>query len=88
MSSELYVVERNLEGKENSRIVNHDNIDRLDLPKENTFLKCNLSDAENYLNKTSFCFRKKETNSLAAHTSNESGSREQRLSTTIRSLVR
>ena len=46
MSSELYVVERNLEGKENSRIVNHDNIDRLNLPKENTFLKCNLSDAE------------------------------------------
>ena len=81
MSSELYVVERNLEGKENSRIVNHDNIDRLDLPKENTFLKCNLSDAENYLNKTSFCFREKETNSLTAHTSNKSGSREQRLST-------
>ena len=56
MSSELYVVEKNLEGKENSRLVNHDIIDRLDLPKENTFLKCNLSDAENYLNKTSFCF--------------------------------
>lgn len=66
MSSELYIVERNLEGKENCRLVNHDNIDRLDLPKENIFLKCNLSDAENYLNKISFCFRKKSLYKVTA----------------------
>ena len=68
MSSELYIVERNLEGKENCRLVNHDNIDRLNLPKENIFLKCNLSDAENYLNKISFCFRKKSLYKVTAIT--------------------
>lgn len=45
----LIVYTMNLDGKEESAVVDVNTIDRLDLPKEGTYLRCNKEDARLYL---------------------------------------
>lgn len=45
----IIVIDMDLEGKENSRIIEKNKIDRLDLPKEGIYLRCNKEKARSYL---------------------------------------
>lgn len=55
----VFLVKRNLEGKEESFVIASQNIDSLELPKEGTVLRCNQIKAKNYLaNKKSAMLQK------------------------------
>lgn len=45
----LIVITMDMEGKENSKIIATKEIDKLDLPKENTYLRCDRGQLSNYL---------------------------------------
>lgn len=45
----IIVIDMDLEGNESSSIIERDNIDRLDLPKEGTYIRCDKTKAKNYL---------------------------------------
>lgn len=45
----VIVIDMDLHGHESSCIIERDKIDRLDLPKEGTYIRCNKEKAQNYL---------------------------------------
>lgn len=45
----LIAIDMDLEGRETSSIIDNDKIDRLDLPKDGTYVRCNKEHARNYL---------------------------------------
>lgn len=45
----VIVIDMDLKGIENSHIIESDKIDRLDLPKEGTYIRCDKEKAKNYL---------------------------------------
>lgn len=48
-SKTAIIITMDIEGNESSRIMNMDKVDRLDLPKEGTFIRCDEEKAQNYL---------------------------------------
>lgn len=49
MTSQIITIDMDLQGNENSCIIENVRIDRLDLPKEGTYIKCDKEKARNYL---------------------------------------
>ncbi|WP_337552839.1 DUF6575 domain-containing protein [Anaerotignum faecicola] len=48
-SPNIIAIDMDMEGKEKSCIIEKDKIDRLDLPKEGTYIRCDVDKAKNYL---------------------------------------
>lgn len=49
ITPEFVIVTMDLQGKESSGVINRNQIDRLDLPKEGTYIKCDKGKAKDYL---------------------------------------
>ena len=49
LKNKVIIIDMNLQGGESSYIIASDEVDRLDLPKEGTYIKDNKEDAKNYL---------------------------------------
>ena len=48
-ASNMIVVDTDLNGRENSHIIENDKIDRLDLPKDGIYIRCDKEKARHYL---------------------------------------
>ena len=49
MTTKIITIDMDLQGNENSCIIENVRIDRLDLPKEGTYIRCDKEKARNYL---------------------------------------
>lgn len=49
MTSDVIVIDMDLQGNETSRLVKRDDIDELDLPEKGTYIRCNKEKAMDYL---------------------------------------
>ncbi len=49
MTSQIITIDMDLQGNKNSCIIENVRIDRLDLPKEGTYIRCDKEKARNYL---------------------------------------